>query len=161
MAQRTFVAWVEPVAVVLAEDRRLVIDFTRSVRRDIWEWDSGVEGWTCKDILAHLAGGNDQLSQTLLRKVVACEPLEASVMDVDTDGENARRVAERRSWAVERLIAELQTDGDEVQELLSRLTEDDEQLRDGLPMTLGAFLQIVLHERHDWEHLEQLRGALR
>jgi len=158
--KQAFAAWVAPTAAVLAEDRDEVLTFARSVPAEAWEQPSGVEEWMCKDLLAHLAGGNDQLLQIMLRKVAAGKRLEALLMDVDTDGENARRVAERRGWPVERLIAELKADGEEVQELLSRLSEDDEQRRDRLPMTLGAFLQVVRHERHDMEHFRQLRAAL-
>jgi uncharacterized protein (TIGR03083 family) len=137
-----------------------VIGFARSVPEDAWARPSGVEEWTCKDLLAHLAGGNDQLLQVILRKAIAGERLEASLMDVDTHGENARRVAERREWPVERLIAELEADGDEVQHLLSQLNHEHEHQQDSLPMTLGSFLLIVRHERHDMEHLSQLKAAL-
>lgn len=160
MTSRTFAAWVAPTANQLAEDRTEVIAFARSIPEAEWTRLSGVEAWTCKDLLAHLAGGNDQLLQVMLRKAIAGERLEASLMDVDTDRENAMCVAERGDWPVERLIAELEADDEELQHLLSQLNQDHEHLQDGLPMTLGSFLQIVRHERHDMEHLTQLKAAL-
>lgn len=135
---QTFADWVRPIASVLWTDRQRVIEFARS--------------------LAHLAGGNDQLVQIILRAVTSREPLAASAMQPDTDAENAARVEERRSWTIDALIAELERDGDEVQELLSRLTDRHKDLQlDGLRLTLGQFLSIVHHERHDMEHLQQMK----
>jgi Mycothiol maleylpyruvate isomerase N-terminal domain len=162
MPERTFVEWVEPIAATLAEDRRQVIAFARSASAEIWAQSSDVDGWSYKDILAHLAGGNDLMLQRLLRSVVAHEPLDPSLPHLDTDVENARGVEARRDWPLEALIAELERDGDEVQDLLARLTTDDEHLHpDAFSISVGRFLQIVEEERHDLLHLEQLRGGLR
>jgi uncharacterized protein (TIGR03083 family) len=158
---RSFAEWVVPVAAKLAADRAAVIEFARSVPPGDWSRPTGDPGWSCKDILAHLAGGNDQLLQTILRAVTAREPVAAAALDPDTDAENARRVAERRPWTVGQLIAELVRDGDEVQQLLSRLSDDDRaRSQPGSDMTLGRFLRIVHDERHDDLHLRQLRQAL-
>ena len=92
--------------------------------------------------------------------MIGREPLEASLLDVKTDAENARRVEERIGWRIEQLIDELAEEGEHVQDLLSQLSEDDRDYRGGdFPMTLGDFVRIVEHERHDIEHLEQLRAA--
>jgi uncharacterized damage-inducible protein DinB len=157
MTDRTYATWVRPIATVLSADRRRVIAFARSLPDDAWNESAKTKAWTMRDILAHLAGGNDQLVQTILRSVTKNAPLDDSALQPDTDAENAARVEERRGWRVEELIAELERDGDEVQELLSRLTEQDEDryLR-GLSMSLGQFLLVVEHERHDAEHLRQM-----
>jgi hypothetical protein len=66
----------------------------------------------------------------------------------------------RRGWPLARLLAELERDGDEVQELLAHLTDGDEDRRwSGFPLTLGAFLRIVEEERHDLLHLDELRAG--
>ena len=162
MSARTFAPWVAPIAAQLREGRTQVLGFARSVPAEAWARPSPLEGWTCKDILAHLAGGNDGMVQKILRSVVAREPVDRSVLATDTDAENARGVEERRGWSVEELIAELEADGQESQELLSRLTEADEDLRqDDLPLGLGEFLALVHAEDHDGLHLAQLRTALR
>lgn len=162
MADREFASWVRPIAATLAEDRRQVIAFARSAPADLWDRPSIVDGWTHKDILAHAAGGNDQILQEFLRSVAACGPLDPALFQLDTDAENERGVAERRDWPVERLIAELEQGGDEVQELLSCVREEDEDLgQNVLPVSLGRFLRIVEEERHDRLHLEQLRAGLR
>lgn len=74
MTKRTFATWVEPIASVLAEDHRRVLDIAASAPPEFWNQSSGVEGWTNKHILAHLAGGNDQLVQIVLRSVTRREP---------------------------------------------------------------------------------------
>jgi hypothetical protein len=156
--ERRFASWVEPIARLLADDNGELVTFARAAPRDVWDRASEVPGWTNKHILAHLAGGNDQLVQIIVRNVIAREPLDASLLDVDTDAENAARVTERVAWPVRRLIAELEAGEEEMQGLLSQLTEDDRDYRKGgFPMTLGQFLRIVEKERHDMLHLEQLK----
>jgi hypothetical protein len=79
---------------------------------------------------------------------------------IDTDAANARGVAARRSWPIERVIAELEEGGEELRELLSELGDEDETASIGSPtMKLGDFVRIVGHERHDREHLRQLRSG--
>jgi hypothetical protein len=161
MTERTFAAWVEPIATLLDEDRRQVLAFARSAPVGLWQQPSAVPGWTSQDILAHLAGGNDLMLQHLLRSVTAREPLDPAVLQLDTDAENARGVAERRDWSLDMLIVELQRGGDEVQDLLSQLTEGDRDVRpSGFSISLGDFLRIVEEERHDLLHLEQLQAGL-
>jgi uncharacterized protein (TIGR03083 family) len=154
----SFAFWVQPVATALAEDRRALLAFARSARVEDWDQPSALEGWTRKDILAHLAGGNDQLLQIVLRGVTSHTAIDPALLDPDTDVENARRVAERRTWTIDELIAELERDGHETQALLSKLRPEDEGLQQpGSPLTLGQFLEIVRLERHDAEHLAQMR----
>lgn len=161
MVDREFASWVRPIAVTLAEDRRQVIAFASAAPADLWDRPSAVDGWTHKDILAHLAGGNDQILQQFLRSVAAGAPLDTALFQLDTDAENERGVAERREWPVDRLIAELERGADEVQALLSRVRDEDGDIgRDVLPVSLGGFLRIVEEERHDQLHLEQLRAGL-
>lgn len=161
MPSREYAVWVAPAAGLLAADRAAVSEFARSLPAEAWDRQSEVEGWTYKHILAHLAGGNDQLFQVILRKVIAREPLDPALLNVDTDAENAARVAERVAWPIDRLLDELDETGDEVLDLLARLTEEDREYRGGaFPMAVGQFVQIVERERHDMIHLAQLRRAL-
>ena len=156
----TFAPWVTPAAEKLRRDRDEVIAFARSVEPDAWARPSNVENWSCKEILAHLAGGNDQIFQQLLRAVVAGEKVDPDIFSVDTDAENARAIAEQARKPVQALIEELVRDGDEIQDLLSSLDESHERLKQDLPFTLGQFIQIVDKEGHDLLHLAQLREAL-
>ncbi|MEX2247910.1 MAG: DinB family protein [Dehalococcoidia bacterium] len=158
MSERTYATWVDPVASALADDRRELLEFATSASAAFWDQPSSVDAWTNRDILAHLAGGNDLLVQTLLGSLTAGETLDPKSLAPDTDAENARRVAERRVWPLPRLIAELERDHDEVLGWLSQLDEHDRDLRpEGLGMTVGEFFRIVQDEHHDLVHLHQLR----
>lgn len=159
MSERAFASWVADIAETLVEDRRALIAFARSAPPEFWERPSEVEGWTNRDVVAHVSGGNDQLLQIALRGVISRKPLGPEMWSIDTDAANARGVAARRGWPIERVIAELDEGGEELQELLSELGEDDRTASIGSPtMKLGDFLRIVGEERHDREHLRQLRG---
>jgi uncharacterized protein (TIGR03083 family) len=162
MAERVFVAWVEPITKQLFADAAEVVAFVKAAPSEFWARPSVVDGWLNRDVLAHLAGGNDQMVQTVLRAVVVGEAIDAGVLDPDTDAENEERVRERRSWPIERLLAEFERDGEEMQDLLSKLTDEHSDLRlAGTELTLGKLMRIVEHERHDMLHLEQLRAAVR
>jgi uncharacterized protein (TIGR03083 family) len=151
--------WVRSLAIALEKDRRAVLELARAAAGDFWDRPSTVEGWTNKHVLAHLAGGNDQLVQQLLRAVVHGEALDPGLQSVDTDAENAKRIEERLGWTVDQLIAELERDGAEVQDLLSRLSEEQRHVRQpGFALTVGQFLKIVERERHDLLHIAQFRA---
>jgi hypothetical protein len=109
---RSFADWVKPLAGTLARDRSDVIAFACSREPGFWSRPSCVDGWTNHDLLAHLAGGNDQLVQTVLRAVTAGAILPPSDLQPDTDAENARRIEERRAWSIADLIATLERDGE-------------------------------------------------
>ena len=159
-AEQEYAGWVAPIARVLADDHRALLSFVRATPVDAWERPSGVvEGWSCRDILAHLSGGNDQLLQIVLRAVVSNKPLGPETFDIDTDAANESGVRARRSWTLGQLIAELDERGTEVTSLLAELRDDDERRRIG-EFTLGGFLRLVAAERHDHEHLAQLRTAV-
>jgi len=159
MRERAYAAWVEPIARTLAEDNRELLGFVRAQPREFWDRQSVAEGWTNRDILAHVGGGNDQLVQIVLRAVISHKPLGPETFDIDTDAANAHGVEERRSWPLERVIAEIEEGEEETQYLLSQLSDTDRDVRGGSPMTLGDFLRIVQKERHDHLHLQQLRAS--
>lgn len=162
MRTRTFARWVEPYAAQLRENRAQVIAFARSLPAEAWERPSPLPGWTYKDLLAHIGRGNDQLFQQLLRTVVAGKPIDTKMFAVDTDQANAQGVGERRDRTAEELIAELEEESEEIQELLSQLTDEHEHLRqDDPPFHFKGYLRFVVREEsHDREHLAQLRTAL-
>jgi len=158
VSERDYAEWVRPIAEVLFADSAEVIAFARSHPAEGWDEPSGADGWTRRDVLAHLAGGNDQMVQIILRRVTARQPLDGVSMDPDTDAENAAGVQDRQGWGIERLIAELVADDEEMQQLFAKLTEDDEDLElNAMSMTLGQFLRLVGAERHDAEHLQQMK----
>ena len=149
-----YAPWVEPIAARWLADRAALISFARAFPSDAWLAHSAVEGWSNRDVLWHLAGGNDELVQIMLRAVVTGQPLAPGTFDVDTDAANERGVTDRRAWSVERMIDQLEEDGEEMRGLLSQLRSEHEGSTDGTGgWTLGQFLHIVHKERHDRLHM--------
>ncbi|MEX2227820.1 MAG: maleylpyruvate isomerase N-terminal domain-containing protein [Dehalococcoidia bacterium] len=159
MSDRSYVEWVAPIARTLAQDNRALLEFARAQPLEFWDRASVAEGWRNRDILAHVGGGNDQLLQIVLRATISRKPLGPETFGIDTDDANARGVEERRAWPIDRVIAEIEERQEETQYLFSQLSDTDRDVRGGSPMTLGDFLRLVQEERHDREHLQQLRAS--
>ncbi len=162
MAERTFAGWVEPIAARHRRDDVEVLEFARSLPEEAWAQPSGLDGWTCKDVMAHIGKGNDQLFQQLLRQVIAGDKVDTEIFrTVDTDGANAAGVAERRNLSPAEVIAEFEEAGEEVLDLLAGLTDEHEHYRqDDPPFILQGFLGMIEGESHSIEHLKQLNAAL-
>ena len=160
MAERTFAAWVEPIAEQLRESRAQIVDVGRSAPPKAWEKASPNEGWTCKDLLAHLATG-DWVLQAVLKAVSTNTPVDVGQvgsLDFISEG-NAQRLKERANSSPEELIAEVEAEGKETQDLLSGLAAADEsRSQEDAPMNLGDYLRGF--PGHDQQHLEELRAAL-
>ena len=162
----TFAQWVEPIARRDREGRAELLAFARSVPPEAWDRASPVEGWTCRDVLAHLASDTGKWFAYILRTVISGERLDPTRVGpgVDLDPINARGVAERRGHSIAELIAEIEADGEEHQELLSRLTDDHrDSPQAGYRTSFGQFLSdnpAGSRGGHDREHLAQLRTAL-
>ncbi len=161
MTARTFAPWVEPIAAQQEDHTTQVLEFARSQPADAWSRPCGGEGWTCRDVLAHIGKANDRLFQNILREVIAGRHIDQAVLDVDTQGDNGRLVAERRGWPIEKVIAEVEEAEEEILELLSQLTDDHQSYRqDDPPFVLSGFVRLVEGESHALEHLAQIRAAL-
>jgi hypothetical protein len=166
MTARTFAPWVDPIARRDREGRAELLAFARSVLAEAWCRPSPIEGWSCQDLLAHLAGDTGKWFSHMLRTAIGGQQLDPARVGpgVDIDAINARDVAERRGRSAAELIAEIEADGEEHDELLSRLTDDHEELRQATYLlTLGELLggnPAGNHGGHDREHLAQLRTAL-
>ena len=157
---RTFVSWVEPIAEQLQESRTQIVEVARSIPVEAWTRPSPNQGWSYKDLLAHLAVG-DWVCQIVLRAIITNEPLnigEVASLDWISQG-NAERLNERKGRTVDELVAEVEAEGDETQELLARLGETDEsRTQEDAPMSLGDYLRGF--PGHDRTHLAELRTAL-
>ncbi len=158
MTSRTFAPWVEPIAADLRETRREIVRVARQLLPEQWSHPSPLEGWTYKDLLSHLATG-DWVCQTVLTAVTTRTPLDPRATDLDFVNEgNAQRLSERSRRSAEELIAEVEAEGEETQELLAQLADVHEPLKGNAPMSLGDYLRGF--PGHDREHLAQLRTAL-
>ncbi len=164
MTARTFVAWVEPKAQELRQGRAEVARTARQLLPEHWALLSPLEGWTYKDLLAHLATG-DWFFQTMLRETLGIEKGLPDEQDMSFVNErNARLVAERKDRGVEELVAEAESEGDETQELLSQISDATDPSTvvwhrpNGDPVTLEQWLEGF--PQHDKIHVAQLRTAL-
>ena len=119
MTWRAFAPWVEPVAARLREGRAQIVELARSIPPEAWPRPSPNSGWTYRDLLVHLAVG-DWVCQTVLRAVVANERLDVAATFASVDAGNERLRQERASRSIEELIAEVEAEGEETQELLAR-----------------------------------------
>ena len=156
-SDRTFAPWVKPIAAQIREGRGQVIRAARQMLPEQWRIPSPLPGWSYQDVLAHLAVG-DWVCQTVLRAATANERLDMAAI-ADLDGTNERYRQERAGRSVEELLAEVEAEGEETQELLSRLTEADEnRTQEDAPVSLGEYLRGF--PGHDQEHLAQLRQAV-
>jgi uncharacterized protein (TIGR03083 family) len=164
MIARTFVAWVEPKAQELRQGRAEIARTARQLLPEQLSVPSPLEGWTYKDLLAHLASG-DWFFQTMLRETLGIEkglPDEQDMSFVN-DG-NARMLAERKDRGVEELIAEAESEGEETQELLSQISDATDPSAvvwhrpNGDSVTLQQWLEGF--PQHDKGHVAQLRTAL-
>jgi hypothetical protein len=127
---------------------------------EVWALPSPLPDWSYKDLLAHLATG-DWVCHIILRTIMANERLDlGTVANLDWVAQgNAQRLAERKQRTPRELIDEVRSHSEETQELLSKLTDADEQrTQEGAPMTLGAYLRGF--PDHDRGHLAQLETAL-
>ena len=165
MTARMFAPWVEAVAAGLRESRSEIARTARQLLPEHWSLPSPLEGWTYKDLLAHLATG-DWVFQWMLRGVLGLETfdlVEKGGLDYVNEG-NARLIEERRDRAVDGLIAEVESEGEETQDLLAQLAADVDlgrvvgQMSDGTPVTIEMWVKGF--PRHDSGHGAQLKTAL-
>lgn len=157
MTERTFAAWVQPIAEELGNSRAEVSAFARSAPEELWQMPSGVDDWTCKDVMAHLAAGTGKQHQALLLAVVSKTRVDPNLFG-NEEIVNGRDVEERRGQSIDAIIAEYEADTEELLSLLSQLKEGDQRRRQkGFDQTFGEALPIF--RRHELEHLTQLRAA--
>ena len=163
MTERTFAPWVEPIAAQHREGRRELVELARSLPVDAWSRPSPFPGWTFKDLLAHVAGDTGKNALRLLRSVAVDQRADQAQFDQlgeDVDARNERDVIERRERSVDALIVEIESDGEEWDELLARFGEEHRDLRqEGIPWSLGEALNMN-PGGHQREHLAQVRTAL-
>ena len=154
MTTKTFAPWVEPIAAQLRESRRAVAEVARTIPDEAWSRPSPDPGWSYRDLLTHLAVG-DWVCQAVLRAAVGTEPFDMTIT-TQLDERNAQMIEERWGRSLQELIAEVVAEGEETQELLSQLTEADEERRQkDAPMSLGEYLRFF--PTHDRDHLAEFR----
>lgn len=159
MADRTYASWVEPIATSDRESRVELLELVRKLAPADWKRPSPLPGWTLKDLLAHLAGGTGRNFQQILEAVVSRTPVDPAMLG-EADARNAQDVEDRKDMSVGELISEIRGEAEAIDILLSRLTEEDMDLKqDNIPMSLGDGLSQN-PGGHYHEHLAHFKEAL-
>ena len=127
---------------------------------EAWGRASPNEGWTYRDLLGHVATRDPRDLRLVLNAVITKTRLDPAQLPAEQDVPiNDGLLNQVRDASVGELAERLEEDTEEILDLLSQLTDDDEQLKQReFPMSLSeALSQMPQHERI---HLEQLRAAL-
>ena len=134
----------------------------RSVPDDRWDapLHLGEEGWTRRQLLAHVAS-NDLRQMVRLRLGAGVrEPgdFEEFYKQSDVDGWNRHQVQLRRSRSVDALISEMHFNRSGLVALLEKLTTDQRERarinRRGQLMTLAEWFPMLL--QHDADHIREV-----
>jgi uncharacterized protein (TIGR03083 family) len=164
MTVRSFAPWVEPVAKELREGRSDVARTARQLLPEHWMLPSPLEGWSYKDLLAHLASG-DWVFQWMLRSALGEDEFDILERGFQYVNEgNAQRIEERRARSVEDLIAEVHSEGERTQGLLARLDDTLNVTKvvgrrpTGEDVTIEQW--VLGFPQHDKLHGAQLKTAL-
>jgi hypothetical protein len=155
-----FVPEVQPAVRTLAPDETLYVIY--SVDPVNWERPSRVPGWTYRRLLAHIATG-DWVLQGHLRHII--EHGEVAPWP-DIDAGNAERVGERRLSTQRTLTEEYLSMRHETMRLLAQLRPGHLGLKIKLwwppqPEERTVLDYVLMFERHERGHREQLRPAMR
>jgi hypothetical protein len=155
-----FVPEVQPAVRALAPDETLYVIY--SVDPVNWERPSRVPGWTYRRLLAHIATG-DWVLQGHLRHII--EHGEVAPWP-DIDAGNAERVGERRLSTQRTLTEEYLSMRHETMRLLAQLRPGHLGLKIKLwwppqPEERTVLDYLLVFERHERGHREQLRPAMR
>ncbi len=158
--QLEFDAAVTPAVAALAPRETLYVVY--SVDPVLWERPSAVPGWSNRDLLAHIATG-DWVLQLQLRHIME----HGSVAPwPDVDAGNAERLRERRQSTTGALTEEYLSMRHQTMLLLADLRPGHLQL----PITYWwdeaagerrVLDYVLMFERHERAHREQLRPAMR
>jgi hypothetical protein len=162
MTDLTFTEWVRPLASRFASTRREFVDCANRVPADAWDAPSPVEGWRFRDVLAHMAEA-DTFLRTVIQTVLDGSDTDLRPVSAEREVRIARALERGAELPIDGLITRASREGKFTQELLSRLTGEDEYTEviisrtNPAPMTLRQFLEGY---HHDEEHLQHLLPAL-
>ena len=127
---------------------------------------SPLEGWTCRDVLAHLAGDTGKWFANILRSVLVDQPLDVERFgpQADPDVFNTPDIDARRNNTIKQLMTEIESDGRTHDEMLSSLTEDHEHhLLAHYSYSLSEFLssrEAGNRGGHDRQHMADIQAGL-
>ena len=152
-----FATWVQPIAASYHDAHLEAIQRARMLNAGELALPTGDRGWSVRDELAHMAASDEDFIATL-GAVLDGKQVDFSVF-ADIDARNARNLDAWSTRSVEDIASALERSDAALQELLARLTPEDEQRTpEGFPFPLSQMLQG--YGMHHPYHLEQISGAL-
>jgi hypothetical protein len=129
--------------------------------------------WTVKDVLGHLVSWGDELRSEIGEILIDPAPRYSYVISSDRDyhGWNQSRVAAKESLSLREMLAELERDCQESEDLIKRLAPDElhrrgvvpwrieglpspEEVTPGTSMSVAALLET--HIQHIEDHAEEI-----
>jgi len=153
----SYASWVEPIAFAYHDAHVEAIEYARTLSEEDLAKPTGDSGWFVKDELAHMAASDGDFVKTL-SAVINGERVDLSVFD-NIDERNAQNLTVWSGRSREDIATELERGDARLQELLQRLTPEDEaRTPDGFPFPLEQMLQG--YGMHHPYHIEQIAGAL-
>jgi uncharacterized damage-inducible protein DinB len=157
VAKREFAAWVEPFAGRYRESRAQVLGLARSLGVADFAKSAGDEGWSVRDEFVHISASDADFIETL-GALLRGGTVDTSIF-ADIDARNARNLAERKDRAMAQIAGDLHDSGEALQDLLAKLTADDESRQPaGFPFPLRGLVEgYGMHEPY---HLGQIRAAI-
>jgi uncharacterized protein (TIGR03083 family) len=131
-----------------------------SVPDDAWDQPSPEQGWTRRDVLAHVASNELRVHARLRSAVGRADEAELKAIN-DIDGWNQREVEARRGRSVPDLVDELATHRRETLRLLNAFSSQHLStpitLADGGTCNVLEYTEMFTH--HVSEHAAQLAAA--
>ena len=150
----------EVIVRTIEEARAAILELTGSLTPAQLGRLTPCEGWSVKDLLAHLVAGEASLVASS-RRALAGDPARPAGYNVDRN--NAEQVEARRSTPLADLEREMRRNRHATLVLLAGLT--DAQLATPLEGPGGAMRNVAWRLQrigeHEREHLEHLRAALK
>ena len=154
---RTFAAWVEPLASSYRENRADVLELARTLTDDQLSLPTDDAGWSVREEATHIAASDPDFIK-MLGALLDGEPLDMSVF-ADIDDRNARNLAAWKERSIDEVSGALEDNGRVLQELLARLTDEDENRQpEGMPFPLSGLING--YGQHGPYHLGQIRAAI-
>src|SRR5262245_60369394 len=124
MSERTFAAWVEPLAASYRENRAAVVELARGLSDEQLARATGDEGWSVRTEFTHIAASDPDFVKTLTL-ILDGGKADLSIFN-DIDARNARNLDAWKDRSMPNIAAALENNGRTLQLLLSRLTDEDE-----------------------------------
>ena len=161
------VACPDPPLATVIECWQRVTDYLVAIARGVepsrWRDPSPYQGWTYKDLLAHLATGYTvrlaQLRDLLEKRQLGPQP--------DADAANAENIARHRESSPEALVEEMVRQRSEVRRLIGLLRPEHLEVRmtlrrRGQEPRATTFVEALQHwHEHDLEHAADLAPIMR